>query len=181
MFRSSTLRLLALGVGVFCSCLAVGLGAVALVLPLSRTATVALGNTAQPARTALATTTRAPIAAPVAQATLPSLAPEPATPTPEPPGTTPEEPPEPSPPGDAPIAAPPPAAPPSGPTQIGPVPCHPSYPDFCIPPPPPDFNCTSVLLRALPSFRPGFRVRHDVANPDQHDLVPDRDGRACEG
>jgi hypothetical protein len=47
--------------------------------------------------------------------------------------------------------------------------CHPSYPDFCIPPPPPDLDC--------PDFRQcNFRVVGD----DPHRLDHDRDGRACE-
>lgn len=52
--------------------------------------------------------------------------------------------------------------------------CHPSYPDYCIPPPPPDLDCGDV------TGRKPFRVRHDVANPDPHRLDRDRDGRACE-
>jgi hypothetical protein len=52
--------------------------------------------------------------------------------------------------------------------------CHPSYPDYCIPPPPPDLDCPDI------TGRKPFRVRHDVANPDPHRLDRDRDGRACE-
>lgn len=52
--------------------------------------------------------------------------------------------------------------------------CHASYPDFCIPPPPPDLDCPDV------NGRKPFRVRHDVANPDPHGFDRDRDGRACE-
>jgi hypothetical protein len=52
--------------------------------------------------------------------------------------------------------------------------CHPSYPDYCIPPPPPDLDCPDV------TGRKPFRVRHDVRNPDPHGLDRDRDGRACE-
>ncbi|MFN8533824.1 MAG: hypothetical protein U0556_09775 [Dehalococcoidia bacterium] len=59
--------------------------------------------------------------------------------------------------------------------------CHPSYPDFCIPAPPPDLNCTSAALRALPGYRPGFRVVHSVANPDPHQFDREKDGRGCEG
>ena len=59
----------------------------------------------------------------------------------------------------------------------GPTPqrCHPSYPDFCIAPPPPDLDCPHI-----PASRKPFRVRHDVANPDPHRFDRDRDGRACE-
>ena len=53
--------------------------------------------------------------------------------------------------------------------------CHPSYPDFCIPPPPPDLDCGDIAANRKP-----FRVRHDVANPDPHRFDRDRDGRACE-
>jgi hypothetical protein len=52
--------------------------------------------------------------------------------------------------------------------------CHPSYPDFCIPPPPPDLDCPDI------KGRKPFRVRHDVRNPDPHGFDRDRDGRACE-
>ena len=53
--------------------------------------------------------------------------------------------------------------------------CHPSYPDFCIPPPPPDLDCPDIAANRKP-----FRVRHDVANADPHGFDRDRDGRACE-
>jgi micrococcal nuclease len=52
--------------------------------------------------------------------------------------------------------------------------CHPSYPDFCIPPPPPDLDCPDI------KGRKPFRVRHDVRDPDPHGFDRDRDGRACE-
>ncbi|MCC6314492.1 MAG: excalibur calcium-binding domain-containing protein [Thermomicrobiales bacterium] len=58
--------------------------------------------------------------------------------------------------------------------------CHPSYPDFCIPPPPPDLDCSSPGLRNLPGYRAPFRVIHTVSNPDPHRLDGDRDGTACE-
>jgi micrococcal nuclease len=53
--------------------------------------------------------------------------------------------------------------------------CHPSYPDFCIPPPPPDLDCGDIAANRKP-----FRVRHDVRSPDPHRFDRDRDGRACE-
>jgi micrococcal nuclease len=53
--------------------------------------------------------------------------------------------------------------------------CHSSYPDFCIPPPPPDLDCGDIAASRKP-----FRVRHDVANADPHGFDRDRDGRACE-
>jgi micrococcal nuclease len=63
----------------------------------------------------------------------------------------------------------------SGVTPAEPQRCHPSYPDFCIAPPPPDLDCGDI-----PASRKPFRVRHDVANPDPHRFDRDRDGRACE-
>ncbi len=47
--------------------------------------------------------------------------------------------------------------------------CDPSYPDVCIPPPPPDLDC-----RDIPNRR--FRV----LPPDPHRLDPDRDSIGCE-
>ncbi|HYZ92867.1 MAG TPA: thermonuclease family protein [Actinomycetota bacterium] len=51
--------------------------------------------------------------------------------------------------------------------------CHPSYPDFCIPPPPPDLDCKDVSGT-------NFTVRHDVSNADPHRFDADRDGVGCE-
>jgi micrococcal nuclease len=51
--------------------------------------------------------------------------------------------------------------------------CHPSYPDFCVPPPPPDLDCRHFPRRQ-------FRVRWDVPDPDPHRLDADHDGFACE-
>lgn len=59
-------------------------------------------------------------------------------------------------------------------TSSGPT-CHPSYPDFCIPPPPPDLNCDDFSSSQKP-----FTVRHNVANPDPHGLDTDKDGVGCE-
>ena len=50
--------------------------------------------------------------------------------------------------------------------------CHPSYPDFCIPPPPPDLNCTSPLITGRKNFT--------VLQPDPHRFDADRDGVGCE-
>ncbi|HXG35670.1 MAG TPA: thermonuclease family protein [Dehalococcoidia bacterium] len=47
--------------------------------------------------------------------------------------------------------------------------CHPSYPDVCIPPPPPDLDCNQIPYR---DFR--------VLPPDPHRLDGDRDGTGCE-
>lgn len=52
--------------------------------------------------------------------------------------------------------------------------CHPSYPDYCIPPPPPDLDCPDIT-----GPKP-FRVRHDVRDADPHGFDRDKDGRACE-
>jgi micrococcal nuclease len=51
--------------------------------------------------------------------------------------------------------------------------CHASYPDFCIPPPPPDRDCKDFSQK-------NFRVLHNVANPDPHGLDGNKDGRGCE-
>jgi len=50
--------------------------------------------------------------------------------------------------------------------------CHASYPDFCIPPPPPDLDCNSALL--------GGRRRFTVRPPDPHLLDGNKDGIGCE-
>lgn len=49
-------------------------------------------------------------------------------------------------------------------------PCDPSYPDVCIPPPPPDLDCKDVL--------PLCRFR--VLPPDPHHFDGDKDGIGCE-
>ena len=51
--------------------------------------------------------------------------------------------------------------------------CDPSYPDLCIPPPPPDLDCRYVYDR-------GFR-HITVLPPDPHNLDGNHDGVACEG
>jgi micrococcal nuclease len=51
--------------------------------------------------------------------------------------------------------------------------CAPSYPDVCIPPPPPDLDCGQISFRR-------FRVVHNVASPDPHGFDGDRDGVGCE-
>lgn len=48
--------------------------------------------------------------------------------------------------------------------------CDPSYPDVCIPPPPPDLDCGDIPHR-------GFRV----LPPDPHRFDRDKDGVGCEG
>jgi hypothetical protein len=51
--------------------------------------------------------------------------------------------------------------------------CAPSYPDVCIPPPPPDLDCKDIPYR-------DFRVRYDVPDPDPHRFDGDHDGVGCE-
>ena len=53
-------------------------------------------------------------------------------------------------------------------TTLGPN-CHPSYPDFCIAPPPPDLDCRDFTQK-----------RFRVLPPDPHRLDFDRDGIGCE-
>ena len=48
--------------------------------------------------------------------------------------------------------------------------CSPAYPDFCIPPPPPDLDCGDI-------GRKDFRV----LAPDPHRFDGDHDGVGCEG
>ncbi|HAF61229.1 MAG TPA: hypothetical protein DCK95_02760 [Anaerolineaceae bacterium] len=47
--------------------------------------------------------------------------------------------------------------------------CHPSYPDVCIPYPPPDLNCPDIPYR-----------RFRVLPPDPHGFDGDHDGIGCE-
>ncbi len=47
--------------------------------------------------------------------------------------------------------------------------CDPSYPDVCIPPPPPDLDCGDIPYR---NFR--------VLPPDPHRFDRDKDGIGCE-
>jgi micrococcal nuclease len=47
--------------------------------------------------------------------------------------------------------------------------CDPSYPDVCIPPPPPDLDCRDIPYR-----------RFRVLPPDPHRFDRDRDGVGCE-
>jgi endonuclease YncB( thermonuclease family) len=66
-------------------------------------------------------------------------------------------------------------APATTPTTTSPVGnCTPSYPDVCIPPPPPDLDCGQIPFK-------GSRVRYDVPSPDPHRFDGDRDGIGCEG
>lgn len=47
--------------------------------------------------------------------------------------------------------------------------CHSSYPDFCIPPPPPDLDCADVN-----------GSNFTVVGSDPHGFDGDGDGRGCE-
>ncbi len=51
----------------------------------------------------------------------------------------------------------------------GASPCDPSYPDVCIPPPPPDLDCSEIPYR-----------RFRVLPPDPHRFDGDHDGIGCE-
>lgn len=48
--------------------------------------------------------------------------------------------------------------------------CDPSYPDVCIPPPPPDLDCGDIQFRQF-----------KVLQPDPHRFDGDKDGVGCEG
>jgi micrococcal nuclease len=50
--------------------------------------------------------------------------------------------------------------------------CDPAYPDLCVPPPPPDLDCSDI-------YDQGFR-HITVLPPDPHNLDGNRDGVACE-
>lgn len=93
-----------------------------------------------------------------------------ATPTSVPPSSTPipptAVPPTVAPPTPVPPTAPPPPPPPTAkPAQN----CHASYPDFCIPPPPPDLDCGDIS-----------RKRFTVLPPDPNRFDGDKDGIGCE-
>lgn len=47
--------------------------------------------------------------------------------------------------------------------------CDPSYPDVCVPPPPPDLDCKDIPYR-----------RFRVLPPDPHKFDGDRNGIGCE-
>jgi len=47
--------------------------------------------------------------------------------------------------------------------------CHPSYPTVCIPPPPPDLDCSDVPYKIF-----------EVLSPDPHRFDGDKDGIGCE-
>jgi micrococcal nuclease len=51
--------------------------------------------------------------------------------------------------------------------------CTPSYPDVCIPPPPPDLDCGEIPYKR-------FRVIYKVPNPDPHRFDGNKDGVGCE-
>jgi micrococcal nuclease len=51
--------------------------------------------------------------------------------------------------------------------------CAPSYPDVCIPPPPPDLDCGQIPYKR-------FRVIHTTPSPDPHRFDGDHDGVGCE-
>jgi hypothetical protein len=51
--------------------------------------------------------------------------------------------------------------------------CASSYPDVCIPPPPPDLDCDDIRYR-------NFRVLWNVPDPDPHHFDSNRDGIGCQ-
>lgn len=63
----------------------------------------------------------------------------------------------------------PPAPTPVPPTQAPAQNCDPSYPDVCIPPPPPDLDCADIPYR-----------RFRVVGADPHRFDGDHDGIGCE-
>ena len=54
-------------------------------------------------------------------------------------------------------------------TQTQQTNCDPSYPDFCIPSPPPDLDCKDIPQK-----------RFTVLQPDPHRFDGDKDGIGCE-
>jgi uncharacterized repeat protein (TIGR01451 family) len=70
-------------------------------------------------------------------------------------------------PAPGPAQPPPPTPPPPG------AACHPSYPDACIPPPPPDLDCADIPYR-------DFYVRRDIPDADPHILDGNEDGVGCQ-
>ena len=65
-------------------------------------------------------------------------------------------------------ATPPPSSASGTPSTAGD--CDPSYPTVCIPPPPPDLDCSDISYR-----------RFEVLPPDPHRFDGDHDGIGCEG
>jgi hypothetical protein len=120
-------------------------------VPLSATAAPPTETSVPPSATSIApTNTSVP----------PSATPRPPTSTPHPP---------------TPTSTPRPPTPTSTPRPPTPTPtvrpaCDPSYPDFCIPPPPPDLNCKDVLPHK--AFK--------VLPPDPHHFDADHNGIGCE-
>jgi hypothetical protein len=58
----------------------------------------------------------------------------------------------------------------AAPTPTATPACDASYPDFCIPPPPPDLNCLTDITQ----------TDFTVLPPDRHDLDRDGDGLGCD-
>jgi len=56
------------------------------------------------------------------------------------------------------------------PSRGGGANCDPSYPDVCIPPPPPDLDCKDITFR-----------RFKVLPPDPQNFDGNHDGVGCEG
>lgn len=69
-----------------------------------------------------------------------------------------------------PAASPPPTTATRQPAAVTGSECHPAYPDDCIPPPPPDLDCSDVARKV--------RVDHRFGDP--HGFDRDNDGWGCE-
>jgi micrococcal nuclease len=123
------------------------------------------GNTEQPAGAA---SPQAPTATTAARPTTPAVATRaPATPTP---ARAPAAPTAAAAPPTATLAATAPSPTPiPAPTAASASNCHPSYPDVCIPPPPPDLDCPQIPFKNI-----------RVLPPDPHRLDGNKDGVGCE-
>jgi hypothetical protein len=64
--------------------------------------------------------------------------------------------------------------------QAGPSNCHPSYPSVCIPIGSADYDCAGGSGNGPNYVRGPIPVRHDVPDPDPHDLDRNHDGVGCE-
>jgi Flp pilus assembly pilin Flp len=53
-----------------------------------------------------------------------------------------------------------------------PIACDSSYPEICVPAPPPDLDCSDLAERGIP-------VPVKVEGSDPHDFDPDGDGLGC--
>jgi Flp pilus assembly pilin Flp len=61
---------------------------------------------------------------------------------------------------------------PTGPFEPPVAACEASYPNVCVPPPPPDLDCADLEARGIP-------LPVKVIGSDPHNLDPDHDGLGC--